>query len=105
MKGYETLESRLDRVYGKPGTPERDAYEAEVEAHLDAYFLGQSVKDARVARNLTQEQLGEMIGVQKSQICRIERGYGVSLTTLRKIFRSLGLEATLNTGIGTYRFA
>jgi len=35
-------------------------------------LLGQAIKQARQERNLTQEQLGDLVGVQKAQISKIE---------------------------------
>jgi transcriptional regulator with XRE-family HTH domain len=34
--------------------------------------LGKMIKTARQERNLTQEQLGQLVGVQKSQISKLE---------------------------------
>jgi transcriptional regulator with XRE-family HTH domain len=34
--------------------------------------LGQAIKQARQERNLTQAQLGELVGVPKAQISKIE---------------------------------
>jgi len=53
MKFY-TLEEITDKHIGKTGTPERDAFDAEVEAAL----IGASIKEARKSLNLTQQQLG-----------------------------------------------
>ena len=50
---------------------------------------------------LTQEELGERIGVQKSQISRMERGYSISIPTMSRVFKALGIAtATLDLGIG-----
>ena len=35
-------------------------------------MLEQVIKQARQERNLTQEQLGELVGMQKAQISKIE---------------------------------
>ena len=63
-----SLDVMLDKHLGKIGTAQRDDFENELKIEL----LGQAVKKARQERNLTQEQLGILVGVQKAQISRIE---------------------------------
>lgn len=49
--------------------------------------------------NLTQEELGEKVGVKKAQISRIERGYSISIPTMSHAFKALGAaKATLDLG-------
>ncbi|MCM1256205.1 MAG: helix-turn-helix domain-containing protein [Duncaniella sp.] len=87
-----TLEELNDRIWGPIGTPERDQMEAQLKEDLNAYFLGEAIKKARQAQHLTQEQLGERIGVQKSQISKLERGKSViTLPTISRVFRALGV--------------
>ena len=77
-----TLDEMKDRDIGKIGTAERDKYEFEV--------LGEMIKSVRKERNLTQEQLGELIGVQKSQISKLERSAkNVTIETILKVFNAL----------------
>ncbi len=48
------------------------------------------IKSVRKKRNLTQEQLGELIGVQKSQISKLERNTkNVTIETILKVFSAL----------------
>lgn len=91
MKIY-SQEEMLERSLGPKGTPERDEYEAKV----DDYMVGLAIRRAREARNLTQEQLGERIGVQRARICSIERGANLRLSTIRRIFTALGMEVKLD---------
>lgn len=91
MKIY-SQEDVLNLTLGTKGTPERDDYEAMV----DDYLVGLAIRRAREAQNLTQEQLGERIGVQRSRICSIERGANLRLSTIRRIFSALGLEVKLD---------
>lgn len=82
----------VDEAWGPIGTPERDEMEAKLDADLHAYFVGEAIKKARQAQNLTQEQLGKRIGVQKAQISRLERGKSViTLPTISRVFRALGV--------------
>lgn len=91
MKTY-TQEEMLDRTLGMKGTLERDEFDAKV----DDYLVGLAIRRAREAQNLTQQQLGERIGVERSRICSIERGANLRLSTLRRIFSALGLEVRLD---------
>ncbi len=81
-----TLDQMKDKHIGEVGTQERDKYEFELK--LDV--LGEMIKSARKERQLTQEQLGELIGVQKSQISKLERNAkNVTVETILKVFRAL----------------
>lgn len=93
MKTYSQAEM-LDRTLGTKGTPERDEYEARIED----YMVGLAIRKAREAKNLTQEQLGERIGVQRARICSIERGANLRLSTIRRIFSALEMEVRLDIG-------
>ncbi|MBO9612634.1 MAG: helix-turn-helix transcriptional regulator [Dyadobacter sp.] len=85
MKTY-TLEELEDEIIGKIGTPERDRYEYDLQMEL----VGVAIKEMRKKRKITQEALGELIGVQKSQISKLENNAGnVTLDTLLRVFGAL----------------
>ncbi len=88
MKFY-SLDEITDKHIGKCGTPQREAFEAEVEAAL----IGASIKEARKARNLTQRELGEKVGVQSAQISKIESGRNLTISTIARVLNALGLTA------------
>ena len=91
----------IDAVWGKVGTPERDAMEAQLKEDIQAYFVGEAIKKARLRQNLTQEKLGERVGVKRSQICKLESGKSsITLSTMSRVFKALGITtATLDLGI------
>lgn len=91
MKVY-TQEETLDMTLGIRGTKAREEYESDVKD----YLVGLAIKQAREAQNLTQEQLGERIGVQRARISSIEKGANLRLSTLVRIFSALGLEVKLD---------
>lgn len=92
MKSY-TLAEMKDKYLGKVGTQERDEYEYE----LNMEVLGRMIKTARQERNLTQEQLGELIGVQKSQISKLESSTNsATIDTILKVFKALKAEINFN---------
>lgn len=59
-------------------------------------IIGDRIRQLRTAQNLTQQQLADMAGVTKPNICNIERGaYSVGLDILNKIATALGAEIQL----------
>ena len=89
----------MDMVIGPKGTPKRDAFESKLAAELEAYKIGEALKSARKQQNLTQKQLGEMVGVQEAQISKIENGKSVAFTTIIRLFKALGAKtASLDLG-------
>ena len=83
---FKNFDELKDKYLGKEGTPERDQYEFELK--LDV--LGEMIKRIRKKRNLTQKQLGDLIGVKKSEISKLERSArNMTLGTVMKIFKAL----------------
>ncbi len=81
-----TLDELKEKHLGKVGTPERDAYEFE----LNVALLGEMIKSVRKERHLTQEQLGKLVGVNKSQISKLESNTkNVTIGTILKVFRAM----------------
>ena len=87
-KSY-TLDEMKDKFIGKKGSPVREKYEYELRMDL----LGQLIKTTRKERNLTQEQLGQLLGVQKAQISKLENSANsASIDTILKVFQALKAE-------------
>ena len=81
-----SLDQLKDKHLGEVGTNERDKYEFDLKIEI----LGEMIKSVRKDRHLTQEQLGELIGVQKSQISKLERNTkNVTIETILKVFKAL----------------
>ena len=96
-----TMEELLDRDLGPVGTAEREEFEAQVREEIQAYHVGEAIKQARLANKLTQEQLGARVGVQKSQISRLEKGKSITLNSMMRVFKALGVQCSLEMeGIG-----
>lgn len=97
-----SLDVLTDEVFGEIGTSKRDAMEKQLKEEVNAYFVGEAIRKIRQAQNLTQEELGERVGVQKAQISRLEKGKSViTLPTMSRIFQALGVAtATLDLGVG-----
>ena len=92
MKLY-THEEMLDRVIGTKGTPAREKYETDI----NNFLIGEAIKRAREAKNLTQEQLGELMGVKRAQISKIESGKSISFSTIVRAFKAMGVNGKLGT--------
>ncbi len=92
LKSY-SLDEITDKYIGKVGTPKRDAFENELRLDL----LGEAIKKARKERKLTQEQLGELVGVKKAQISKIENSLtDARFETILKVFKALNAKVNFN---------
>jgi DNA-binding XRE family transcriptional regulator len=84
-----SLAEMKDKHIGKVGTKERDEYEYELRMDV----LGKMIKTARQERNLTQEELGRLVGVQKAQILKLESSANsATIDTILKVFKALKAE-------------
>ena len=85
MKKY-TLEELTDKYVGEKGTTSREQFDFELKLDI----MGEMIKKARKEKHLTQEQLGDLVGVQKAQISKIEtNAKDVRLSTIMKVFDAL----------------
>lgn len=92
MKSYSLAEMK-DKYIGKKGTSDRDQYEYELSMDI----LGRMIKAARQERKLTQEQLGELVGVQKAQISKLESSANsATIDTILKVFKALKADIHFN---------
>ncbi|RTQ46313.1 XRE family transcriptional regulator [Hymenobacter gummosus] len=81
-----------DELFGAPGTPDRQEYEARIELEM----LPKAIREYRQRHHLTQDELGARLGVQKSQISKLERNpSNVTLATLRRVFEALNISVQI----------
>jgi DNA-binding XRE family transcriptional regulator len=81
-KNITTFEEILDSKYGKKGGKKRDKWEQDFEA----FRIGVMLEEARTKLGMTQEELAEKCGTNKSYISRIENDASdIRLSTLMKI--------------------
>lgn len=101
MNGKEEIkmfdvDAQLDAAFDKEGTEERKA--AEDKAY--AFFTGQIIEEARKKAHMTQEELAEKIGTNKSYISRVETGKTEPrISTFYRIINALGLNMELTPAI------
>lgn len=101
MKTY-TLDQVQDELIGKIGTAERDLFEYELQMDL----IGKAIKQTRLERNLTQEELGKLIGVQKAQISRLENNASnVTMDTLIRVFTALKAKVKLQVELSNFNIS
>lgn len=90
MKVY-TLDEVKNRFIGEVGTPKRDQYEYKLQMEI----IGDMIKTARKERQLTQAQLGQLVGVQKAQISKLENSANnVTIDTIIKVFKAMQAEVS-----------
>ena len=83
-KNITTLDEILDKKYGKSGSKKRDKWEQDFES----FRLGVMLEEARTKLGMTQEELADKCGTNKSYISRIENNASdIRLSTLMKIIQ------------------
>lgn len=101
MKTY-SLEDLIDKNIGIKGTKKRDEFENELRMDV----LGNMIKQARQEQNMTQEELGALVGVQKAQISKIENSVkNARFETIMKVFDALGAKVSFNIEMGERKLA
>ena len=97
-----SLNTMIDKHIGKRGSEKREAFENELRIDL----LGQSIRLARKEQNLTQEELGKLVGVQKAQISKIENSVkNARFDTILKVFDALGAKISFDVELSNKRLA
>jgi HTH-type transcriptional regulator/antitoxin HipB len=92
LKTY-SLDEITDKHIGKRGTPKREKFENELRIDL----IGEAIREARKERNLTQEELGILVGVKRSQISKIENSLtDARFETIIKVFKALNAKINFN---------
>jgi len=87
------IDDLTEEVFGKRGTPTREKFEYELRMDI----LGSMIKEARKRKNLNQEQLGALVGVQKAQISKIETNTkNFRLVTILPVLDALGMKVRLS---------
>ena len=82
-----------DEFIGEVGTEKRSLYEQELQMEI----LGDLIKKVRLERNMTQEELGKLIGVQRAQISKLENNTtNVTVETILRVFSALKAKVNFN---------
>jgi DNA-binding XRE family transcriptional regulator len=91
-----SLDEVKDKFIGKVGDSKRDGFEFELQMDI----LGEIIKTARLKNNLTQEKLGQRIGVKKAQISTLEKGStNITIGTIKKVFSALNTKISFSVNL------
>lgn len=94
-KNLKSLDQFIEDKVGKVGNEKREHF----ETGYDAFKLGVLIQQAREERGLTQEQLAELAGTNKSYISKLERNLkDIRFSTLQRIINE-GLGGQLDISI------
>ena len=89
---YKKFEELEDKYFGAIDSPERNLYEFDLKMEI----IGEKIKQLRINNSMTQSQLGELIGVKKAQISKLENGnHSASVSTIMKVFHALKAKVKL----------
>lgn len=88
-----SLDQIKDGFIGEIGTEKRTQYEQELQLEV----MGEMIRKVRLERNLTQEELGKLVGVQRAQISKLENNAtNVTMETILKVFGALKAKINFN---------
>lgn len=91
MQTYNVSEE-LNQTFGAPGTESRRHAENQAWEEYNAQIL----LDARKEAGMTQAELANKIGTDKSYISRVERGLTIpSISTFYRMVSAMGLTVQL----------
>ena len=81
-KNLISLDQFLDKEIGEIGSKKREQFETEYEV----FKLGVIIREARKEKGLTQEQVAELSGTNKSYISKLEKDLkDIRFSTLQRI--------------------
>jgi len=88
-----TFDQIKDEFIGEIGTEKRIQYEQALQLEI----LGEMIRKVRLERNLTQEELGKLVGVQRAQISKLENSTtNVTMETVLKVFGAMKAKVNFN---------
>lgn len=91
--GFVTADDYLNSRAGAAGTPERDEFDAKAKA----WYYGEVLRSRRKSIGMTQKQLAERIGRERTYINRVERGEtDMQLSSFIRIAAALGITLRLD---------
>lgn len=81
-----------DKNFGKKGTAKRDVYEAK----LNEEIIGDLIRQARQKQNLTQDELAKKLGINKSNISKMENNIkSMRIDTLMNVLNVLDAKVVI----------
>lgn len=94
--GFERADAVLAREVGVPGSAERAAFDAKARA----WYYGELLRERRKELGMTQKELAERVGRERTYIVRIERGEtDLQLSSFIRIADALGITLRLDVNL------
>lgn len=91
---FTSIETLLTSEYGEKGSKSREDFEAKAKA----WYYAEILREKRKELKITQKELAERIGRERTYINRIEKGEtDIQLSTFLRIANALGIDISLNT--------
>jgi HTH-type transcriptional regulator/antitoxin HipB len=88
-----TFDQIKNEFIGETGSVKRTLYEQELQMEI----IGDLIKKIRLERNMTQDELGKLIGVQRAQISKLENNTtNVTVDTILRVFSALKAKVNFN---------
>jgi len=88
----KSIDEFINKTAGEPGSEKREQFESELRMEV----FQELIKAARKKRNLSQDELGSLIGVKRAQISKLEKGYdNASIATIAKVFEALNATVSI----------
>lgn len=96
LPGTTSFEDDIREKYGERGTPTREDFESKTRA----WYYGEILRDRRKSIGMTQKELAESIGRERSYINRIEKGEtDMQLSSFLRIASALGIAVNLTVNL------
>ncbi len=93
LKGLLTADELLCGKYGLPETESRKQFDSEARA----YYCGIILRDRRRELRMTQQELADKTGTNRSYISRIEKGdTDIQLSSFLRIISAMNLSLELH---------
>ncbi len=87
-----TMNARLDKLYGKDGTIQREEFRIKALA----YYYGELLKEKRIEKKLTQQELAELTGLNRPYIAKVEKGStDIQLSSFIRLLQGLGMSLSI----------
>lgn len=91
-KGFVKASEILAKEAGEAGTPERKVFDAKARA----WYYGEVLRERRKALGMTQKELAEKVGRERTYINRVEKGEtDMQLSSFIRIADALGITLIL----------
>ena len=95
LKGMKTAGQLFDEKYGNEGTESLSEFNAKAQA----WYYAELLKEERKKQKISQAQLANIIGKNRTYITALEKGQtDMQLSTFLMLSRALGLNFSLVVG-------